>query len=472
MEPGRRLVIGGLPLVAFAASVTMLVRLWEGDLFRDEVLYAAVAKTIITRGEWLNLYLGGDPYWRKPPLVFWLLALAYRSFGVSVYAAKLFPALFGVLACVVLYGIARRFFAERIALIAAIVLALTPRFVRTATTVRLDSTVTFFALLSLLLYLRAAAGGRWRDFLLGGAAWGLAVMAKGPFGMVGVYVFIVYAAVFRRLDVLRSPRFLASLLVGIAVCLPWHLYELARWGPAFFDVYLHEQIVDRLSGRLWPWDPPESYLIDLVTDDWCWLPFIALGTVLAVRRARRGDRAALFALGWAGAILVLLYASRGRSPRYLLQFYPPAALLAAVALERVLPVAVRERLPRLIVVLFAAVAFVLAVLPLRLHTAGAADVKALGPALDVVMPRTATSVVGYRTASMNVRAAFIFYLNRDLDYVKTLPETPPATLVTAPTHVADLQAVGYAPVYGNERFVILTRSGSSPTAVRNTTTVE
>src|SRR5689334_21558130 len=89
---GRR----GVALVTFAAAVTMMARLWEGDLFRDEVLYAAVAKQILVRHEWLNLYLGGDPYWNKPPLLFWLAALAYRVGGISTFTAKLFPALFGV----------------------------------------------------------------------------------------------------------------------------------------------------------------------------------------------------------------------------------------------------------------------------------------------------------------------------------------------------------------------------------------
>jgi 4-amino-4-deoxy-L-arabinose transferase-like glycosyltransferase len=108
---GRR----GLALVAFAAVVTMMSRLWEGDLFRDEVLYAAVAKQILVRHEWLNLYLGNDPYWNKPPLLFWLAAAAYRVGGITTFTAKVFPALFGVGSCVALYLLARRLTGERIA---------------------------------------------------------------------------------------------------------------------------------------------------------------------------------------------------------------------------------------------------------------------------------------------------------------------------------------------------------------------
>ena len=74
----------------------------------------------------------------------------------------------------------------------------------------------------------------------------------------------------------------------------------------------------------------------------------------------------------------------------------------------------------------------LAVLPVPLHTSATPHVKALGPALDVVMPRTGTPVVGYRTASLNVRAEFLFYLDRDLKNVDTIPETPPVVVIGVP----------------------------------------
>src|SRR5205085_2604173 len=91
-EPPRRALSGeGLAIVVLAATVTMLARLWEGDFHRDEVLYAAVAKTMAAGGDWLSLHLGGDPYWRKPPLVFWLAAAAYRTLGYTAFAGRLFP---------------------------------------------------------------------------------------------------------------------------------------------------------------------------------------------------------------------------------------------------------------------------------------------------------------------------------------------------------------------------------------------
>jgi 4-amino-4-deoxy-L-arabinose transferase-like glycosyltransferase len=442
-------------LVLFAASITMLSRLWEGDIFRDEVLYAAVAKGILTSGEWLDLHLGDTPYWNKPPLMFWLVAALYRVLGVSVFSAKLIPAVFGVLCCLVLYQLARRLVGERVALVAALVLATTPRFVRTSATFRLDSGVTLFTLLSLLAYVRGA-DARGRGFGLAGLAWGLGVMAKGVFGLTGPYLFLIYLAVQRRLGLLFTWRFAASVLIGAAVSLPWHVYQVAHWGEPFLDVYLQRQVVDRMAGRLWH-GPAVSYLAILMKDDWPWVAFLAIGTVVAFGAARRGDRGLLYLLCWAGGFLLLLYASQGRRARYLHQFYPPAAILSAVGLRRVLPAAWWERVPRVAAAGFAAAGFALLVLPIPVHSSGAAHLKALGPALDALAPGDRSPLPAFEVTSPNVRAAFVFYLDRDLRPLGTakLPTGPEALVLADAEHASRLEARGYRRAYANPEYVLL-----------------
>jgi 4-amino-4-deoxy-L-arabinose transferase-like glycosyltransferase len=447
---GRR----GLLLVLFAAAVTMMARLWEGDLFRDEVLYAAVAKGIVRSGDWLNLWLGDTHYWNKPPLMFWLAAASYRVLGPSVFAAKLFSALFGVLSCVVLFQLARRFVDERLALTAALVLATTPRFVRNSATFRLDSGVTFFTLLSLWLYVRGAAAGG-RGFALAGVAWGLGVMTKGVFGLTGPYLFLIWCAVERRLGLLLSWRFLASVALGAAVCLPWHVYEVVHWGEPFLNTYFHTQVVDRLAGRLWR-GPTASYLSVLVKDDWPWVAFLAVGVVAAVRAARARDRNLLYVLCWAGGYLALLYLSQGRRARYLHQFYPPAAILTALGLDRVLPDGWRARVPQVATRLFAALGLALLVLPIRVHTHAATHLKALGPALEVLAPGDRSPLAGFRTDSPNLRAACLFYLDRDLRSTAAPDRVPHAPVVLAHREdAAALERLGFTRAYANPEFALL-----------------
>src|SRR5207247_5609537 len=76
----------------------------------DEGRYAEIPREMLERGEWVVPYLQGQPYFDKPPLLYWLVMLSYWVFGVHDWAARLVPAL-AVHACVLLvYLIGRRGF--------------------------------------------------------------------------------------------------------------------------------------------------------------------------------------------------------------------------------------------------------------------------------------------------------------------------------------------------------------------------
>ena len=454
-------------IVILAASVTMMSRLWEGDLHRDEVLYAAVAKSIVASGDWLNLTIGDTPYWRKPPLMFWLTAGLYEAFGVSVFTAKLCSALFGVLSCLTLYFIARRLFNGRLALIAALVLATTPRFARTASTFRLDTAVSLFTLASVYFYIRAVAEPRWRHFVAAGSSWGLTVMAKGAFGIIGPYVVLIYLAVQRQLHVARSRGFLVSVLVAAAVCLPWHLYELAHWGPDFFHTYLGQEVVDRMTGELWGGTLPATfaaYGVDLVKDAWPWLVFMAGGLLYAIARARQGDRNALFVVCWALGYMLLLYVSQGRRARYLLQVYPPLAMLAALAIDRLLPGRWQPFVPRVAAGGFAAVGIVLVLLPIPLHSEAARPFRALQPIVRLVSPDPAVPLSGFRTPGLQMRAASIFYLDRDLHTrgIGELRRDPEAIVLTHIDHRRRLKRKGFRRIAVEGEYVLMRSPGDRP----------
>src|SRR5439155_8228 len=62
--------------LALLATALLAGRLAEGDLIGDPVIYAAVAKSMLVRGEWTTLYLAGQPFFDKPRLVVWLAVLA------------------------------------------------------------------------------------------------------------------------------------------------------------------------------------------------------------------------------------------------------------------------------------------------------------------------------------------------------------------------------------------------------------
>lgn len=443
-------------LVLVAGALTMLARLDAGDLRFDGVLYAQVARELVERGNWLDLTLGGDPYWRKPPLGFWLMGAAYEIGGVSEAMARLPAALGGVLAAVVLCRLATRLWDVRVGLLAGVVLATTSPFVQNAVTARLDTLQTLFTLLCVLAYVRAAESRRTIDFALAGACFGLAVLVKGVFGLMGPLVFVLYCITTDRLQTLASRGFVVSLLVGIGVALPWHAYQVAGSGRAFLDVYLFEQTVDRFTGQLGGYQDTRPYWTYLLRDDWPWLPLRLAGLALAFGATRRGERRAAFLLSWTLGYLAVVSLSAGQRGRYLMPLYPPASILAALALQRALPERWRARVPATVAGLCVAGALVMLALPARRSDA-AADLRALGPVLDRLAPG-ARAVDGYRLPDLALRAGFLFYAGRDLRNRRRPEEATDGVIVADVGRRDELAAAGFAPAYANGRFVVMSRN--------------
>lgn len=73
----------------------------------DEPRYAEVAREMLARRDLITPTLGGLPWFEKPPLLYWMMMLSYRLLGVTEYAARLGPAICGLLTTVFVYWIGK-----------------------------------------------------------------------------------------------------------------------------------------------------------------------------------------------------------------------------------------------------------------------------------------------------------------------------------------------------------------------------
>src|SRR6266568_8166391 len=69
----------------------------------DEPRYAQVAREMLAHHEWITPTLGGFPWFEKPVLLYWIVMASYRVLGVSEYAARLSPAICGLLIGILVY---------------------------------------------------------------------------------------------------------------------------------------------------------------------------------------------------------------------------------------------------------------------------------------------------------------------------------------------------------------------------------
>src|SRR5207302_10749851 len=126
------------------------------------------------------------PYLDKPPLLYWLVMLSYRLFGVSAASARLVPAL-AVHGCVLAaYLLGRRSLGERAAFRGALLLSLTPGLMGMGRLLILDGLLTLWVTLGLFagwraLLLPARSASEENHFFLASASgwWWVCALACG-----------------------------------------------------------------------------------------------------------------------------------------------------------------------------------------------------------------------------------------------------------------------------------------------------
>jgi 4-amino-4-deoxy-L-arabinose transferase-like glycosyltransferase len=298
----------------------------------DEGRYAQIPREMLARGEWVVPTLEGEPYLDKPPLLYWLVMVSYRLFGVSAESARLVPALAVHAGVVLTYLFGRRALGERSAAAGAVLLTLAPGYLSVGRLLVLDGLLTLWVTLAVLAGFEAVRGERFRRgwWLLASVACGLGVLTKGPVaGVLLVGPLVLYQLLQRRPVLAHWRAGLVLAAVVLAVNLPWYVAICVRQ-PEFVRYFLWEHNVVRF---LSPFDhlQPVWYYAPIL------LGGLLPGTLLLVGFARfllsgdgesTGRRTPAFGfLLLAGGWCVLFFSLSGsKLPTYVLPAFPPLAL--------------------------------------------------------------------------------------------------------------------------------------------------
>jgi len=328
---------------------------------------------------------------RKPPAYYWAAAVAWAALpGRPELALRLPSALLATLAVLLTWLVVRRRVEPAAALPAALVLATSFEWTRAAVSARVDMTLAaaltgVFAALAFALERHpgsddadagAPPGGphapALRTTILGAVAMAVAVLAKGPVGIVLPCAAAVGLALVRRdarlLLRLRLPRMagLAALLCGL-----WYLTAWATLGAPFVDVVLRENL-----GRFVDTDAADTghahgplYLLGLgLLGLLPWTPLLPLA-VAPFRRATPRAPAVVFAAVWSVVIVVFFSLATSKRSVYLLPAFPALALLVGAGavrapgarLGRVLQAGARLYVPGLVLLAACATALALGI---------------------------------------------------------------------------------------------------------------
>ena len=386
-----------LALVAIAA-VAFFVNLGGAHLWDvDEAIFSQTAREMLDRGDAVVPYFNGQLFAHKPPLVYWLMMAAYWLLGTTEFAARLPSALFGVASVLLTYRLGKLTFSPRVGFWAALILAGNVSFALIARAATPDALLTFFCTLAVYAFVATTAKARirsgepnernapwagqtrfepsWFGWALIYAAMGLAVLTKGPIGVVlptaviGLFLLVMraepkklagpatasaatswrlalrnvggwLARVLSPLHVLRtiwSMRPLTALAVVLAVAGPWFAAVGWRTDGVFLSEFFGVHNFGRFLGPMENHRGPFFYYVVAMAIGFFPWSVLAAPSLIHVRQqwsAAHPWRAGYVLIGAWLAVWVGFFSLAGtKLPSYVVPAYPALALFTGAFVD-------------------------------------------------------------------------------------------------------------------------------------------
>src|SRR5215472_875668 len=321
-----------------------------------DAVQAQIAKTMLTSGDWVTARLDGVVYLEKAPLIYWLMAISYRIFGVSDVAARLPVALSSVALALLTCAFGIWAFGKRVGLYAGLCVGTcVGLFLFTRIQIP-DVMLTFTITLAMGAFLRAvdpeeSRPRMWAAILAASIGTGLLlkslIAVVFPLAAALIYLFVTKQILLSR--TWQRLRPFSGAAIALIIAVPWHILATLRnppyfaWtfksGPGLYHGFLwfyfiNEQLLRFLNMR-YPRDyntvPRAAFWLFHILWLFPWSVYLPATFKLSYKPVDRAGRTRLLALCWTGFLLIFFTFSTTQE-YYSMPCYPALALLIGSAM--------------------------------------------------------------------------------------------------------------------------------------------
>ena len=420
---------GSLLFVVVCWAAIYLPGLGSLEIKGEEGRRILPAVTMLESGNYLVPQVGSEPYFRKPPLVNWLVAASFKLTGVrNEWTARLPSVLCVLLVALAFLTAARASLGANASLCAALIWLANFSTIEKGRLIEIE--VLYVSLFGLALIFWLAW---WRERRSGWLTWtvpwiflGLGLLAKGPLHLLFFYAIVIAVLFYeKKLRQLFGVQHLVGGLIMIAIFAAWALPYWQTMKAANVGQNWSAQLTGRLTGDDFKLG---SWLLNIPRGLAYFLPWtLLLPLVWKTRWTSDSDRNLSRALAWGAAIpFLLVNVLPGGLPRYSMPALVPACWLMAMTLTapevqwhgRILGEQGRRRF-----VIWTAIAasillclYALAIVPILQRRS---KVKPIAERIDRLVPESESLY-----AIDPDYQPFLFYVRRHLIYASRLEEVP------------------------------------------------
>ncbi|MGR9087987.1 MAG: ArnT family glycosyltransferase [Gammaproteobacteria bacterium] len=308
----------------------------------DETRYAAVAWEMWLGHDYLVPHLNGETYSHKPPLLFWLMVLGWKLFGVNDWTTRIITPLFSLATLYISSRVARLLWPRRKKTeeLSLLILSGSLAWIAYSTLTMFDVMLAFFVILGIYSLLPPAdARPSFRRWLLLGCAIGGGALTKGPVILLHLMPAALLAPYWQTIEKInfRWTRWYGGIALGISIgtliALSWAIPAGIQGG----EVYRNAIFFSQTRGRL-----VESFAHQY---PWWWyfqiLPLLLLPWLLlkpfwsGLKHLTLRDSGIRFCAAWIAPVFIAFSLVSGKRIHYLLPLLPALSLLLARAASEV-----------------------------------------------------------------------------------------------------------------------------------------
>lgn len=323
-----------IALVVLATYLSLGSRssLWD----RDEPRFARAAVEMLESGNYLVISFNNESWPDKPVLTYWLMALAIRVLGPTELACRLFGIIGTALTCMATFYIGYRLLGRQAGLWAMLILASTLQMLVIGAAATSDAILLPFTIGAMAVFATATqAQIRLVHATLIGLATGLAMLVKGPMGLMPALAILTILLLERKDPKVRLASFAligASVLMGAVMFCAWAVPSSTATEGEFLRVFIGRHVIGRAlkpmehhGGNLLLYLP---YYIPVVIGGFFPWTLHLPGALSALRHAQvGGSHGKRFFLGWIVPPFIVMSLAATKLPHYIVFIWPALSLI-------------------------------------------------------------------------------------------------------------------------------------------------
>ncbi len=388
-EKKKKWAIAGLTLLVISVCFFKLGGYLVFDV--DEAVFSEASREMVVTGDLITPSYNFEPRYDKPILFYWAMSAAFKTFGVSEFAARFPSAAFGAGLVLITFLFVRRFRDFNAAVWASIVLLLNLEFFVYSHSAVTDMTLAFFITGALYSAYGGIKTGEKRLYLAFWICSALAMLTKGAIGLLFPLSISIIYLILRR-DISSAKRLFNPLfiIVFFLITTPWFLLEYHARGWEFIDAFIIKHHIHRFTGVISSHGGPfYFYVLILLAGFFPWvglLPQALLRGIKAVRgRAKKNDLL-LFLSIWFFFIFIFFSISRTKLPNYIFPAIPACSVLVGLLISSAVKKGTRLRF-----------SFILMAILSLILSAAAFILPYTGVKMEVTLPPYSFTILGLIT---------------------------------------------------------------------------